>query len=146
MYRCFLLLLFIILLTGCGGDVPRGTVHGTLKFQGKPLSGSTIILIASDNQTHRAEIGKDGSYSIPGVAYGKVNVSIQQEVARVPVRPQFERMKGGMAETKDGQIAPPPNDAVKLPYTLPALYADPTNSGLTFDLTTPDVEWSKDLK
>ena len=146
----FVLIGFLAALSGCGGGVQRGTVHGTLKYQGKALTGSTVIFLASDNQTHRAEIGKDGTYSIPGVAYGKVQVSIQQEVARVPIRPQFDQNrqgKGGVAETKDSQIPPPPPSvAPKLAYTLPALYADPTNSGLSFELNSADMEWSNDLK
>jgi hypothetical protein len=149
-YTALVLVAFIATLTGCGGGVQRGTVQGTLKYQGKPLAGSTVIFLASDNQTHRAEIGKDGTYSIPGVAYGKVQVSIQQEVARVPIRPQFEQNrqgKGGVAESKDSQIPPPPPSvAPKLAYTLPPLYADPTNSGLSFELNSADMEWSSDLK
>jgi hypothetical protein len=146
--RAIIVLLAVFCLVGCGSDQPRGTVHGTLKYQGKPLSGSTIILMASDNQTHRAEIGKDGTYSIPGVAFGPVKVSIQQEVARVPVRPQFDARagKGNMSESKDASAPPPPNIAPKLSYILPALYADPSNSGLNFDMNQPDMEWNADLK
>ncbi|MBY0458293.1 MAG: hypothetical protein K2V38_13210, partial [Gemmataceae bacterium] len=64
-------------LCGCGGDVPRGTVHGTIKLQGKPLTGAPVIFLASDNQTHTVEVKEDGTYTVPGVAYGRVRVSIQ---------------------------------------------------------------------
>jgi hypothetical protein len=146
---CTLLLIVLATtFTGCGGDKPRGTVHGTLKYQGKPLSGCTIILMASDNQTHRAETTKDGTYTLTGVVYGPVKVSIQQEVARVPIRPQFDARsgKGNMSESKDASAPPPPNVAPKLAFTLPALYADPTNSGLSFEMNSPDQEWNADLK
>ncbi|OWK41739.1 hypothetical protein [Fimbriiglobus ruber] len=74
---------FAAALSGCG-DVPRSRVHGTVKFQGKPLTGATVIFIASDNKTYLTELKEDGSFAAAGVARGPVKVSIQQALPHVP--------------------------------------------------------------
>lgn len=137
------------LLSGCG-DVPRSTIHGVVKYQGKPLSNATVIFIASDNRSHLANLHPDGSYTAAGVAQGLVKVSIQAALPHVASRPEPKLelgSKAGVGESKDQarRTAPPPSiegEASK----LPALYTDPEKSGLSFELKQSDFEWSIDLK
>lgn len=133
-------------LTGCG-EPPRGRVHGTVKYQGKPLTNATVIFLAKDNRTHPVELKPDGSFEATGVAYGPVKVSVQQGFVRVPAK--AEPGKGGKAgvdDEKAGKEVVPPPEVVRTGPTLPAHYADPAQSGLTFELNAPDLEWSVDLK
>lgn len=133
-------------LTGCG-EVPRGRVHGTVTYQGKPIPEATVIFIAKDNQTHLVDLGADGSYEVSGVALGPVKVSVQQAPPRVaskadPTRPGS---KAAVADEKAGKELPATPPKLSL-SRLPADYADAEKSGLKFDLTAPDQEWSVDLK
>ena len=76
-----------VVLAGCGGDVPRGRVHGTVTVNGRPLTGATVIFLASDNKTHVVDLKSDGTFDVPGVAFGTVKVSVQATApaARRPV-------------------------------------------------------------
>jgi hypothetical protein len=132
-------------LTGCS-DVPRGRIHGTVKYQGQPIPDGTVIFIAKDNLTHLADLNRDGSYEVSGVALGPVKVSVQQAPPRVaskgdPTRPGYKEY---VHDEKAGREQPLP-----VKHTgprLPADYANAEKSGLKFDLTSADQEWSIDLK
>lgn len=137
-----------VALAGCG-DVPRGRIHGTVTYQGKPLTDATVIFIAKDNQTHLADLKADGSYEVTGVAYGPVKVSVQQAQARVASKADPTAggaAKSGVVDEKAGKAPPPPPQPKVSGPRLPALYTDPDKSGLTFELKEPDREWSADLK
>lgn len=131
-----------VVLSGCG-DMPRGRIHGIVKFQGKPLSKASLIFLAKDNRTYLADIKPDGSYEVDGVALGPVKVSIQQFQPRpVPKsekaapKEEIEKKDSGRRDEEPKAVGP----------TLPAQYADPDKSGLTFELKQADQEWSVDLK
>lgn len=137
-----------VVLAGCGGDGPRGTVHGTVKFQGKPLTGAAVIFVASDNKTHVLSLSADGAYTVTGVAYGPVKVSVQQEKERIAVKGQFDAPSSEAKGVKDEKAgaAPPVATRPKAGATIPARYADANTSGLGFELKQPEQEWSVDLK
>jgi hypothetical protein len=134
---------------GCSGQ--RSDVFGTVKYLGKPVKGGTIILIAPDNRTYPARIQDDGSYRVAGVPRGRIEVSVQGGQARVPPRPtpgakgaepasiEFEKTAD---KQKQAALPPPPPDGSQ----IPAQYIDPARSGLAFDLTRPEQEYSLDLK
>jgi hypothetical protein len=129
---------------GCGA--PRSRVHGVVRFQGKALTAGTVGLVASDNQTHLAPIGKDGHYEIDGVARGQVKVSIQVPFFRV--QPKWQPDKGGpdnseKAKDDQGVREMPPQGPI---VPLPEHYSDANRSGLSFQLTQPDQEYNIDLK
>ena len=139
-----------VFLTGCGADVPRGTVHGTIKYQGKPLGHGTLIFMGSDNMTYTADLQPDGTYTVSGVPRGTLKVAIQQSPARPTPRanPGAGKLKGGMSETKDGRrsddgAAP---EAKPIGPTIPATYANAETSGLNVTLAGADQEWNADLK
>jgi hypothetical protein len=137
-----------VVLTGCGGDVPRGRVHGTIKHQGKPLKDATLIFVASDNKTHSAQLKPDGTFEVSGVAYGPVKASIQPLLPRSAVKadPDPKRPQTGKAGVVDEKASfKPPEDQPKAPHFL-AQYTDAEKSGLTFELKQSDQEWSVDLK
>ncbi|HEY1189809.1 MAG TPA: hypothetical protein VGE74_19325 [Gemmata sp.] len=140
----------VAVLIGCGGNVPRGTVHGTLKFQGRPLTGATVVFIASDNRTHVLDVKADGTYSVSGVALGPVKVSVQPAAERVSAKGQFDPPSSeakGVKDEKAGLKSPSvPEPKTKIAQRIPAHYSDAERSGLTFDLKEPDQEWSVDLK
>lgn len=138
---------FAAALSGCG-DVPRSRVHGTVKFQGKPLTGATVIFIASDNKTYLTELKEDGSFAAAGVARGPVKVSIQQALPHVPPRPEKPAglEKVSFVDEKAARKPAPAPIVKDTGLRLPQIYTDPEKSGLAFDLKDPDQEWSVDLK
>ncbi len=139
-----------VLLSGCGkGELPRSTVHGSIKYQGKPVSETTLIFVASDNMTYRAELDAEGKYRIEGVPQGLIKVSLQQATPRMPVRPTPTVSKGKgdfPGEKKDVLLPPPPSTAPELKFVLPKSYTMPDQSGLSFELKEPNQDWSVDLK
>lgn len=66
--RLSLCLLLAGLLNGCGAgveEVPKGTVSGTVKLDGKPLSGARVNFISGTAGAGAyADLQQDGTYSI----------------------------------------------------------------------------------
>jgi hypothetical protein len=138
----------VVLAVGCGREVPRGRIHGTVTYQGKPFPG-TVIFLATDNKTHLAELKPDGSYDVTGVALGPIKVSVQQPAPRYAVKGEFDvpSASKGVKDEKAGKSAaqydPQPKPSGP---RVPAQYADSNNSGLDFELKSADQNWSVDLK
>lgn len=139
-----------VAILGCGP--PRSNVSGTVSYKGKALTAGTIILLASDNKSHQADIGSDGKYQARGVARGKVKVAVIVEGPRVPPRPDPVKSKdpvgGKEAKADDAKGMARLKEAVtSLPGSpIPAHYADADKSGLEFELTDPEQTYSPDLK
>jgi hypothetical protein len=150
MRRLSLLLVAALVLApaGCGGA--RSRVHGTVRYKGQPLTNATIIFLAPDNQAYPVRLGKDGAYEVASLPRGRIQVAIQADEPRVPPRPAPKAGKGGdefaatrareddAAKQRGGPAATP---AVQ----LPADYADPAKSGLSFELKDADQDYSLDL-
>jgi hypothetical protein len=153
MRQLFLLTIALVLpsLVGCG--YPHGRVHGTVRYQGKPLTNATIIFLAPDNQAYPVRLGPDGSYQVASLPQGHLLVSIQADEPRVAPRPAPRPGKGAdpvaaAQEQADdaGKQRHRPAVAANPAPTLPALYTDPKQSGLAVDLVGDDQEFSPDLK
>jgi hypothetical protein len=113
-------LVVLVLVGGCARG--PGSVSGTVTYQGKPLETGTITFYDTAHNAPTAEINKDGTYSIPKVAAGKAKIAV--------VMPMPIAFKSG-----DLPGAGKPAEPLKVP-TLPAKYADPEKSGLTFEVNT----------
>jgi len=138
-----------IALAGCGKDVPRGRIHGTVKYQGKPLTDATLIFLASDNQTHSAQLKKDGTFEVDGVAYGPIKVSVQPLLPRSFVKADPSPSKAAANKSvvdEKASFTPPPEAPKTGSARLATHYTDAERSGLSFELKEPDQEWSTDLK
>ena len=144
---CGLSLAAAVMLTGCG-DLPRGSLHGTLTFKGEPLAGATVMFFGKDNQVYRADLTKEGTYTVSGVPLGPIRVAVQQFLPSVTPRP--DPPPGGpkkpeMGEARDAAWKPPEVTAEEM-TRVPALYSDPGTSGLAFELSAADQEWSAELE
>jgi hypothetical protein len=114
-------LVLVVLAAGCG---PRfGDVSGTVKYQGKPVSGGTITFFDAANKTASSLIAPDGSYAVKHVAAGQARITV---VTPMPIN--FKGMSAGLQPVADGGAGPGPGPA------LPAKYGDPSQSGLTCDV------------
>ncbi len=102
-----------LVLCGCDGN--RGTVTGTVRFQGQPLKTGYVAFTsaATPGAVASSLIREDGSYEIRDCPPGPVKIAVK---AAVP------RSGQGRAPTKPAP-APPP---------IPERYAFPDTSKLTY--------------
>lgn len=140
----------LVLAVGC--TKPTARIHGTVKYQGKPLQeGAVVVMI--DNMTFPADI-KNGTYEVVGVPYGKAVVVVQVQEPRPQSRPipNVGKDAGAKAEAaKDDQAklsrmpAPPPPTGPTVNSAIPTTYGHPDTSGLGLDVSKPDHEYNIEL-
>lgn len=148
------LLMATLGVVGCSGDLPRGKVSGVIKHKGQPLARATVMFLTKDNQVYRADVNEDGSYVVTDVPLGPVKACVQQALPTVAPRPDGQAVttsggagKAAMREKRDEKWQPPPAAVPDLgPDRLPLKYGDPNQSGLAFELTSADQEWSVNLE
>jgi hypothetical protein len=133
---------------GCA-DKPRSRVHGKVTYQDKPLARAVLTFFGSDNMTYITESRADGTYEIAGVPRGAVKLSLTVAV-REPKSGRPDPVPGksnerAVAEDRAKGARPPPAEA-QPSGLLPAKFANPDSSGLSFELTAPDQEYNVDLK
>lgn len=121
-YQVFLLGLGFVICAGCGNSGPSLTkVHGTVRYDGAPVTSGTVQFQGQPGQTPEllpgtGIINSDGTYTVttahgPGLASGKYRVAVVS-------------MESGDLES--------PQPVVK--WLVPERYANPTTSGLTADI------------
>src|SRR5262249_25010983 len=64
---------------GCGSS---GSVSGKVYFHQKPLGGRTVTFTSPGNKTVVSQIGPDGSYTIPKIPTGEVQIAVETESAK----------------------------------------------------------------
>jgi len=137
----------LLVVPGCG--TPRARVHGTVKYQGKPLGGALITFYSADNATFSAPTRPDGTYQVTGVPQGTVRVSVQIS-GPVPVfgqKAKMDVMKEDLKYKKKlKEILKERKDTSAPRINLPARYGNPETSELSFELKEPDQDYSIDLK
>jgi hypothetical protein len=87
LWRSFFLALILLSSLGCSRGNPQLTgasVSGTVKYQGKIVTGGMIRLIAlrDENETATGRILGDGTFTIPNAPLGEVKVVVDTEMAR----------------------------------------------------------------
>src|SRR5690606_3119381 len=108
----FLPAMLLALLLGCGGgdavESSRTAARGSVLFDGEPLPGGSITLVAADDPQRRvtAMIQSDGSCQIAAAPRGEVRVAVETESLKFGAPAELHR-------------------------AIPAHYADPSRSQLT---------------
>lgn len=117
-----LLVVPALTISGCGPGRERGTLSGTVKFQGQPVTEGMVILSDEKDGTFMtAEIQPDGTFE-PKTAEGK---GIWAGQYRVAVAPK-------LAEPEMGASKGPPK--IPLPSNIPTRYWKPETSRLSVDV------------
>jgi hypothetical protein len=123
-----IVLLTLPLATGCGGQA-KGTVSGTVTYQGKQLPSGMVTFVPEKGAPLYSPIQSDGSYRMENVPAGPVKIGVQPKTAQA---------------TQDAPSAMPRNPAdygkvktaqSKSDAPIPPKYADPNQSGLTYTVT-----------
>lgn len=122
--RHLLILAFAFLFCGCAPQVPRGTVAGTVTFQGKPVTHGTILFEdPSAGIAITAELGPDGSYVVETYEAAGLPVGTYQ----VAVTPH------SYAVVEDFPLAgaAPPPSSENESVTIPSKFHSTATSGLS---------------
>jgi hypothetical protein len=106
-------------LAGCASSSP-GTISGTVKLNGKPIEGGTVIFFCNNGKEPiRAAIEADGTYKISSAPPGPATIVVMgQEPPPILLN---AGMEGGAPVPKDsakkigGRPAPPPVKRVWVP-------------------------------
>jgi hypothetical protein len=106
---------------GCGG---AGYISGVVKLKGEPLDGGSIITFHREGRGYSGAIDKTGAYTISDpVPPGPAKISVfTPPMILAP-----------------GQTAPPKT------MQVPAKYADPEKSGLTYEVRSGQQTHDLDL-
>jgi hypothetical protein len=123
------LCLAIAPLSGCG--FKSASLSGTVTYQGKPLTGGSVILYCEDQQIVRGIISPDGAYSIPNVPRGPCRVTVK---THTPIPSGFS-LNQELPPVEDGPIPPWAGRAHRgAAANIPERYAIPEESGLTVNV------------
>jgi len=97
---------------GCGGDKPAGSVAGTVKYNGSPVTMGDVNFVSKTGAAAMAKIDEAGGYKVDGkLEAGEYKVYVTPPSPEPPVP----------------GVAPPPLP----PFPVPAKYRDATTSGVT---------------
>ncbi|MES2792095.1 MAG: hypothetical protein V4719_20940 [Planctomycetota bacterium] len=84
-------------LAGCGGNgKPQGSVHGTVTFQGQPVTQGTVLLFSrKTGQNFAGPVGTDGRFTITdAVDAGDYVAMVQPPMATAaPGSPEVSKPK-----------------------------------------------------
>jgi hypothetical protein len=114
----------LVLLAGC--SAAKGSLTGTVTYQGKPVIYGTVMALCSDGITRSANIDPDGSYRLDNLPPGEVNLAVVSP--EPPEAAANERRGGRNAPAKAAPISAV--DRSKW-FKIPKEYSDPRLSGLT---------------
>jgi hypothetical protein len=119
---------------GCAG---KGDVSGKVTYKGKPLVFGTVQFEGSDGMLRQANIERDGSYSVRGVATGEAKVAVS---SLNPKSSDFVPMQ------REGAKPPPPRPEVQGWFPIPEKYDTPFKSGLTYPIKSGANQIDIELK
>lgn len=126
------MVLSVALAVGCGQKTEEKTLTGTVTYGGELLREGRVTLLSKDGKMATVPIQADGRYHLVNPPRGAVQAAVTTYPRAAVVSPDKAepRAKGG----KKAYSAVPPLPQVH----VPARFADPTTSPLTFHLNPDD--------
>lgn len=135
----------LIFAVGCGS---KGTISGTVTYDGKPMNGGLVNIFPEKGGKITATIGADGKYTLNKVPIGTAKVSVEPargnplETGEVNAGPDKKGMKNQQdlmskykkdAGAADSEASS--KDYTKLPKETADKYGDPDKAGLNLTVT-----------
>jgi len=122
-----------LLLALCGCGSKTAAVHGRVTYQGKPVVLGTLTFVREDGWTSKPiALDDDGGFSVKSLPVGTVT-------AMVSTPPPLFFSSEVTEATKSTDPEAIARDAyAKKHVSIPAHYADPKTSGLTYELQPGD--------
>ena len=131
------LLIVSSLLATIVGCETKTSVSGKVTYQGAPVTAGSVTLVASSGNVYTGNLNPDGTFTIPDVPTGDVQVAVVGANAAGGNKPPPARGAGpvgakgvGRGEGAGNPEALPPPPVATGPV-LPKQYGDPRTSGLT---------------
>ena len=136
----------VLSVVGCGSGGyhgPTGAVTGRVTLDGQPIpQGSVVSFVSDAGFTATATVSSDGSYQLltagnPEIAVSTYKVSIAPP-AQAMSETDYDKYMSGEGAGEGGDATETSSELI------PPKYADPTTSGLSFDVeqgaNTIDIE------
>ena len=124
--ECLLVAFGGVLLAGCGGGQPAvAPVSGVVRLNGKPLASGQVTFWPNSGRSAAGFITADGSFRLTtfrdgdGAPVGENRVTITEATAAASGPPDVDRDQPNRAAERS---------------PIPAKYASPESSGLTFEV------------
>ncbi len=115
---CLCSCLLLVFVVGCGKS--KGTISGTVKFKGTPLTSGTVLFHGPDGYVDSTSISATGEYRLENFPVGEARITV--------VTQRYEKV-----EPSGGPSAPGgARKEVKGFVAIPKKYSDPDRSGLTW--------------
>ena len=153
--------LLVLGAVGCGGG-KKGTVSGTVTYDGKKLQMGNVTFVPAKGNPVTAEISEDGTYTAVGVPTGDVKITVETRGAKMALAGMQTGPGPGVTPPKGATL---PKDSVpptqgggekfeemkrkaKLAKTTPDVpesYSKPDSSGLTFTVKSGKQDHNLDL-
>jgi hypothetical protein len=124
---------FAIAAAGCGSREPA-SVHGTVTYNGRPITSGTLTLMGPDNKVATSNIGPDGSYAIDSITPGKVLVAVYSPDPVATLSPEFRAARAGRTPVKSQVTRMPVSDSKWFP--LPERLANPDTSEVVIEVNS----------
>jgi len=138
----FLVWPLLLALVGCGRG--GGTVSGKVTFNGQPVPSGTVTFVSADGHAFPTIIQEDGSYVVEHVATGPATITVVTPPPPAP--PPRSTPKGSPGAGSDTSAeAAGMKPQIKV-VSVPAKYADPKTSGLSYTVTSGSQTYDIPLK
>jgi hypothetical protein len=135
-------LVVLVIFSGCG---PAKTeVSGIVRYQGKPLSFGTVLVVDTDGMPYTSPISDEGAYTARGVPVGPVRFAVlvrdeRRITVKLPKRvPGWRHAKMDLSQRDDNETAAKPQ--------IPPRYAAVGTSGLSTILQPGSNTFDFDLQ
>jgi hypothetical protein len=123
----------LLLLDGCGFIDNTGTVSGTVRYKGQPLSEGSVSFVSEKGQVATGTIDSSGHYTVSHIPPGPAKVTVQVVSAEGPPPMSFL----GTPKPTQGKATGP---------KIPLRYSTASTSGLQLNVTKGKQEFDIDLK
>ena len=129
---------FGLLGIAAAGCQRTGSVAGKVSYQNKTVVYGTVLVVATDGNTHQGNIGEDGSYSVQGIRVGDARLAINSPDPTAPIVNKAEQKNPEEDKRRAGLKAKW--------FPLPRDLGDANKSGLTVQVKGGEDRHDIELK